>query len=298
MQPPPPATEPAPIQPAATSPVAAWPGKAKRWALVIGVDNYSEDQGGGLKSATNDARTFADALVQYADFPSNQVILLSSDQPSQNQPRRATIIQQLENLRGRAPKDGLLLVSFAGQGIEHNGRSYLLPSDAPLNDPSLFEDTAINVSKVSELIRATGVKQVLLVLDAFRNDSTPGRADGDNLMTSSFSKSFTFDLNRKEMTAFATLYATAVGQQAYEYRLKKQGFFTWALVEGLKGEAANGKGEVTLASLLKYVQENVPKYVQSNLGASKEQKPFAVVEGYNADELVIAVAKKNAPPTP
>ena len=69
----------------------------------------------------------------------------------------------------------------------------------------------------------------------------------------------------------------------------------WALVEGLRGEAANGKGEVTLASLLKYVQENVPKYVQSNLGASKQQTPFAVVEGYNADELVIAVAKKNSP---
>ena len=136
---------------------------------------------------------------------------------------------------------------------------------------------------------------MLLVLDASRNDPAPGRADSDNPLTSSFSRSFTFDLNRREVTAFATLYATAVGQRAYEYSLKKQGFFTWALVEGLRGEAANGKGEVTLASLLKYVQENVPKYVQNNLGASKQQKPFAVVEGYNADELVIAVAKKSSP---
>jgi hypothetical protein len=89
--------------------------------------------------------------------------------------------------------------------------------------------------------------------------------------------------------AFATLYATEVGHRAYEYKEKKQGYFTWVLVEGLKGGAANEKGEVTLAGLVKYLQERVPKRVLQDLGPGKDQKPFAVVEGYRADDLVISV---------
>lgn len=283
-------------QPSTPTGVTVWPAKAKRWALVIGVDNYSEQQISKLNGSANDARTLAEALVSYAGFPADQVILLSSDQPSQLQPRRSTILRYLSNLRGLVPKDGLLLVSFAGHGIERNGRSYLLPSDAlSIDDPSLLEDTAVNVSLMKDLIRAAEVMQVLLVLDACRNDPVPGRGQGDNPLTENFSRSFAFDSNKGVVTAFAALYATAVGQRAYEYRLKGQGYFTWALVEGLSGEAGNDKGEVTLGSLVKYVQESVPKYVHRDLGADKQQRPFAIIEGYNADELVIARTKKAAP---
>jgi hypothetical protein len=94
------------------------PGKNNRWALVIGVDDYSEAQLTKLSGAANDARTLADALTKYAGFPEDQVILLASDQPSQFQPRRSTILRYLSNLRGSVPKDGLLLVLFAGHGIE------------------------------------------------------------------------------------------------------------------------------------------------------------------------------------
>jgi len=50
-------------------PVTTWPSKAKRWALVIGVDKYSDPQISPLKGADNDARTLSDALVRYAGFP-------------------------------------------------------------------------------------------------------------------------------------------------------------------------------------------------------------------------------------
>jgi hypothetical protein len=57
------------------------PPKAKRYALVIGVDEYQDEQISRLSGATNDAKAVADALVRYAGFPSDQVILLASDQP-------------------------------------------------------------------------------------------------------------------------------------------------------------------------------------------------------------------------
>lgn len=270
-------------------PISNLPSKAKRWALVIGVDQYGDPQISPLKGAANDARALHDALINYAGFPEDQVILLATDQPVERQPTRVNILRRLSNLAAVVPKDGLLLVSFAGHGMERKNQAFLLPSDAQINDDiSFLEETAISAMRMRERIRDTGVGQVLLLLDACRNDPG-GRADAPNPLTLAYTRAFNFDVRNREVQAFATLYATAVGQRAYEYTEKHQGYFTWAVVEALKGGAANGKGEVTLASLLNYVQEVVPKQIAIDLGAGKQQRPFAVVEGYRADELVLSV---------
>lgn len=276
----------------------AWPSQAKRWALVIGVDRYADTQITTLGGSSNDAKSIAAALVRYAGFPQDQVILLTTDQPPERQPTRGNILRRLSNLASVMPADGLLFFSFAGHGMERSNQAFLLPSDAQVsNDVDLLEQTAINVTQVKDRIRATGVKQVVLVLDACRNDPA-GRANADNPLTAAYLRGFNFDIRNREVTAFATLYATAVGERAYEYTEKHQGYFTWELVEGLKGAAANEKGEITLSALLKYVQDRVPKRVLADLGSGKEQRPFADIGGYQADQLVIAVAPPNAPLTP
>lgn len=268
-------------------PIKTLPTKAKRFALIVGVDDYDDTQITSLGGATNDARAVADALIRYAGFPTDQVILLASDQPTERQPTRGNILRRLSNLRGIVPKDGMLLVAFAGHGIERGGQAFLLPSDAQVSgDARLLEETAINVTRMKEAIKETGVGQVMLILDACRNDPA-GRANIDNPLTPAYTRGFNFDVRNKEVTAFATLYATAVGHRAYEFKEKRQGYFTWELVEALRGNAANEKGEVTLSSLVKYMQDQVPKRVRIDLG--KEQRPFAIIEGYKADELVIAV---------
>jgi hypothetical protein len=120
-----------------------------------------------------------------------------------------------------------------------------LPSDAQLSgDVRLLEDTAINVETMRERIRETGVGQVVFLLDACRNDPSSGRSDSDNRLTASYARGFNFDLRNRDVRAFATIYATEVGQRAFEYTEKKLGYFTWGLVEGLKG-GANDKGDNT-----------------------------------------------------
>jgi tetratricopeptide (TPR) repeat protein len=269
--------------------IAALPVSAKRWALVIGVDKYQDPQISPLKGSDNDARLIADALVRYAGFPRDQVILLSTDQPTERQPTRVNILRRLSNLSTAVPKDGLLLVSFAGHGMERSGQAFLLPSDAQISDQiSFLEETAISMNRVKERIKETGVGQVVVLLDACRNDPG-GRADAINPLTNAYTNAFNFDVRNREVQAFATVYATGIGQRAYEYTEKKQGYFSWAVVEGLKGGAANDKGEVTLSQLVKYVQDTVPKRIAIDLGSTKQQRPFAMIEGYRADELVVAV---------
>jgi uncharacterized caspase-like protein len=269
--------------------VASLPTGSKRFALVIGVDEYQDTQINKLEGASNDAKAIVEALIKYAGFPRDQVVLLTSDQPTERKPTRGNILRRLSNLRTAVPKDGLLLLAFAGHGIERGDQAYLLPSDAQLSgDVSLLEDTAINVDEIRRRIQQTGVGQVVMLLDACRNDPSAGRGDADNRLTRRFTQAFNFEERNSDVKAFVTLYATDVGYRAYEYKEKKQGYFTWALVEALSGAAANEKGEVTLNGVISFLQEAVPKRISIDLGSGKVQKPYAVIQGYKASDLVLS----------
>ena len=272
------------------------PAVEKRWALVVGVDRYDDPQIVPLRGAGNDAAAMAEAIVRYAGFPSEQVVLLSPDQPRNRQPTRSNILFQVSNLSQLVPKDGLFLFFFAGHGVEREGSAFLMPADARMTENiKILEATGIGVANLRTWIEDMNVKQVLMFLDACRNNPVAGRGDdAPNELTETFTQGFRFDQRNEGIEAFAVLYATAVGQRAYEYSERRHGYFTWAVVEALKGGAANEKGEVTLAGLEKYVQKVVPRRVQIELGAEKAQRPFAEIRGYRASELVVAnVAQGN-----
>lgn len=272
------------------------PSAAKRWALIVGVDQYDDAHIGRLAGAANDARALADALAVYAGFPRDQIIVLATGEPPERQPTRINILRRLSNLRGLVPNDGLFLFSFSGHGIERGGKGFLIPSDAQLSDDIEFlQETGLSLDSVTSRIRGMKTTQALLLIDACRNDPG-GRADADNPLSQKFVDSLRFDVRNHEVEAFAVLYAASVGQRAYEDAEKKQGYFTWALVQGLRGEAANKDGDVTLAGLVSYLQNTIPKRIALDLGG-KSQRPYAVIEGYRADTLVLASAPK-APAAP
>lgn len=281
-----------PARPLTRTAISALPDKAKRWAVIVGVDDYSEQQISKLNSSAADARALATALVDYAGFPVNQVILLAPSEPLQ--PRRNNILRTLTELRGRVPKDGVFLFAFTGHSFAYNSRSYLLPSDVVgIDDPALLDDTAISLSRIKELIRALEVNQVMVLLDAWRNDPTPARSNTDNLLSAEFSNALKFDFDGRAPSAYATIFATGVGQRAFDYNGKKQGYFVSSLIDGLKGQAANEKGEVTLGSLTRYLRDALPRAVQRDL--EKQQTPLIIVEGYQADDVAITVASQPKP---
>jgi hypothetical protein len=271
------------------SAVAHLPPISKRWALIVGVDTYEDKQISPLYAASNDANALAEAFTKYAGFPKDQVIVLASNQPAERQPTRGNVLLRLANLSRIVPKDGLLLFAFAGHGIERDNHAFLLPSDAKMSDHiRVLQSTALSVTEIRDWIQETSVKQVIILLDACRNDPTAGRGEAPNRMTETYRRGFDFDSRNSQVEAFATLYATRIGQRAYEYAEKKHGYFTWAIVEALKGGAANARGEITLGSLETFIQNAVPRQIAVDLGQGKDQRPFADVRGYKAAELILA----------
>lgn len=275
------------------TPLDALPTSAKRYALIVGVDKYDDAQIPKLEGASNDAKALEKTLVKYAGFPKDQVFLLTTDQPGALQPTKANILRKFSNLLVAMPKDGLLLISFSGHGIERNERAFLLPADAEIggsNDLFLLEQTAILAETLTSEIKKFQVKQVMVILDACRKNPAGGRNTGGQPMSEAYTRGFNFSTRNNDISAFVVLYATKIGDLAYEDKEKKQGYLSLVLIEGLTGAAANEKGEVTLTRLVTYVQETVPKLVSLALG--REQRPFVSIDGYKADELVLSVVEK------
>jgi uncharacterized caspase-like protein len=276
--------------------IEEWPDSEKRFAVVIGVEEHQDTRISRFNHAASDARALADALVRSGGFPREQVILLTTSEAAERQPTRSAILRHLASLQGRMTPESLLLVFFAGHAIERNGKAYLLPSDAA-GDPALMQETAISVERVKELIRASEAGQVLLLFDAFRQQPVAGGQSPDNPLTENFTRELAFDARKREVMASAALFASSVGQRSYESPAKKQGLFAAALIEAIKGRAANRQREVTLSELVKYLQTAVPQEAQRESGPNAVQRPQAVIEGYQADEVVIALAESGGQAT-
>ena len=286
------------------------PVSSKRWALVVGVDQYDDKRVGQLNGATNDARALANVLEKTAGFPSDQIVLLTSDQADDRRATRANILRELSDLSSVVPEDGLLFISFSGHGIERNQQLFLLPSDAQVKNVKLLEQTSIPAGVIADWFRMK-VKQVLVIIDACRsNPSTsmggvtggfmPGKTGAFRAVAGSYFTGLShfiaslrksaIDERNKGVVAFAVLYATESGHSAYEDSKNQQGYLTSAVVQALDGEAANTEGDVTLAALLRYVQDRVPKFATKQGGS--EQRPFYSMEGYKAEDLVLAIIKR------
>ena len=275
--------------------VSELPSKEKRWALIVGIDEYLNDVS-TLKGSVNDAKALKNVLVNNAGFPENQIVLLTTDSFEQDKrPTRENILGALSDLYSRVPEDGLLLFSFSGHGISVGSQAFLIPSNGRFTkNPELLQDFSIDVSRIKRAVETMKVKQVLMLLDACRNE--PGKGDVPNRLTDAYKNGFSFDVANSDVKAFATLYATSIGERAYEFLDKDtnqfRGYFSHAVEEALKGKAANDKGEVTLSRLIDYLETTVPKKVKWDKGET--QIPTAnYSETYRANQLILAVANNS-----
>jgi formylglycine-generating enzyme required for sulfatase activity len=286
--------------------VTAWPSREKRYALLVGVNTYEHPQITPLIGAANDMVLLEEALVKYGGFDRDRVVRLTTDATDpMSRPTAANILEKLSNVLKAVPADGLVVFAFSGHGIERQNRAFLLPTDARVNDDiELLERTALEVASLRRMIenrrnrngQTTGVAQVVVLLDACRNDPTSGK----DTSTNPLSDAYDFNLRNSNVQAFATIYATSRGERAYENRAKKHGYFIAEVVAGLSGAAANAQGEVTLQRLVSYLEDKVPTKVTLDLG--HRQLPFMELKGYKAADLVISVnhdmASRVDPPGP
>jgi formylglycine-generating enzyme required for sulfatase activity len=101
--------------------------------------------------------------------------------------------------------------------------------------------------------------QNLLLVDACRdNPSRGGKGVDGSTVTGLPNK-------------LSVLFSSSAGQQSWESDIIRHGVFTHSVLEGLRGKAADGDGEVTWLGLSSYVMKQVPK--EALRMVKREQEP-------------------------
>jgi formylglycine-generating enzyme required for sulfatase activity len=210
---------------------------ASKVAILAGIGAYPQASGlGSLKYPSQDVTLLAGELEKQGYMVRRLV-----DSDATRGSIRRTIAELAHSLN---PGRSTFLFYFSGHGFEQDGKNYLATYGASTID--LVAD-GLAVADVETMLRNSGAQQVMMLIDACRNDPALGARSASQ-------RSFTTLAGSR---GIRTLYSTSAGHLSYESDDLKQGVFTYFLVKGLKGEAAGPDGLITFEDLSGYVGEKV-----------------------------------------
>ncbi|MBN2590023.1 MAG: SUMF1/EgtB/PvdO family nonheme iron enzyme [Sedimentisphaerales bacterium] len=240
-------------------------GTGQSWALIIGINDYTNVP--TLRYGRSDAETLAKTLIDKCGFPKNNVVLMTDsrdirvDNPSLY-PTRGNLSSRISQIAQLVGTNDLLIISFAGHGINIDGKGYIIPVDGDSKDVY----SLIPLSLIKETLETSSAKQKLLILDACHS----GARAGDE--TESPAQAILSPLNG---AGFVTLASCDSLQLSHEDELVGRGVFTNAVIEGLEGGAdtqaeGNRDGVITANELFLYSSLKVKQW---SLNSGKIQTP-------------------------
>lgn len=264
--------------------------EGRKWAVVVGIDKYKNEIS-ELHCAVNDAKEFKKALVGTAGFKDDDVFLLTSEESGKRSPEKGYIVQWLSYVTGESAPGDTFVFFFSGHGIDMEHESYLLTMEANSFSADTLDATALKVSDLRKYLGNMKAGTILMFIDACRNDPRSGKGDKDNPLTSGFSKNLIIAGGKQSGGSAqfsATFFSCQVGQRSYEWKDKSMGFFTYYLVNGLKGGAKDSGGSVTVNSLERYLGHQVAEAVKREQGS--KQEPWVSRSGASGGgDMAIAV---------
>ncbi len=280
---PPPVTPPENLDPAA--PVR------DKWAIVVGVGTFKDAQVRALNLATKDARDLTAAITdpQVGRFRRENVRTLLDGEATLPNVRRA-----IGWVREQANANDLVLLFFASHGspreMDPNGVSYILTNDTDTSDAVSLYATSLQMIDLVEIIsRDIRAMRVVLVLDTcYSGAATVSHHRGLKIVRQP-QASYSVALTRLLTTpGRAVLASSQADEQSMESPQRQNGYFTYYLLEGLRGPAGAGK----LEDLFKFVSQRVASSVRSELG--REQNPV-FSWGPRAEQIILSVKPSGQP---
>lgn len=226
----------------------------KQWAIVVAVQNHDDPRLNNIRFTQNDALELRRILMERAGVPGRQVIELIDESPAQ---RRPTLINLRSQLRAAllsaeiGPNDRIL-VYFSGHGTLVDGQTYLVPSDASLQNR---KESCYPVQELHDLLKSCRCQRKMLVLDCcYAGGDLSERLqvpDGSYLVDA---------VNVDEVPGCVVMASSSRREQSLEWPARKQGLFSYWFCKGLEGGAdENGNDELTFDELYSYTEQHVSR---------------------------------------
>ena len=242
---------------AVTSLVSEAPRKLYResWAVIIGINDYQNWP--KLRYAVNDANSIEDVLVNRFGFQRDHVRKLVNTEAT-----RQRILQvlgdELSDSRNVHREDRVFFF-FAGHGATRtieDGRQigFIVPVDA---DRFNYYSTAVSMTALREAAELIPAKLVYFVMDSCYSGLALTRGGSE------FSKDRSYLEEVTRRTARQILTAGGAEQLVADDGPSGHSVFTWALLQGLEGQAdLDGNGVITASELGAYISPIVSSFAR------------------------------------
>ncbi|MBE9143121.1 caspase family protein [Planktothrix mougeotii] len=245
--------------------------------IAVGINQYQYLQ--PLNYAQKDAEAVYEFLVNGAGFPQDKSLLLSDNSPQvsgmSTYPNQENILDWVESVcNEQLGHEDVLWLFWSGYGFSQEGKDYLLPIDG---NPAQLEKTGIPIEKLYDALKAAPTDKILVLLDINRSQGVhAGESVGNQ----------TVELARQ--LEIPTILSCRREQLSRETSALRQGFFTAALLEGLKtGECS------TLDPLIHFLGERLPELTEQHL--RPRQKPvFAVYPATKLQQFILPESRQVA----
>jgi len=233
--------------------------KPRRYAILVGVNEYQHEKLPALQYAVNDVTELA-AELRKAGYETAVLSDPLGKLDEKLRPTKANIQSMLHAVLQKCQRRDIVVVAFAGHGVQFEGEKecFFCPADArPLKNQI---DSLMSLSRVYDEMDASFAGMKVLLVDACRDDPTTSRG-------------IHADAALRPPHGVAALFSCRAGERAFETPKLKHGIFFYHVIEGLKGKAADTERAVTFAGLSAYVSRRVARDVPQLMGGGASQSP-------------------------
>ena len=237
----------------------------RKWAVVIGVEKYSDPRISSLDFCVDDAQEMASVLVEKCGYlPERVLVITDEENDADRRPTCDNLRQQVRRWLLKAQPGDTVLVFFSGHGFSQDGEGFLASGDCRKDNLGL---TCLRTSEVRRMLSDCKAGQKLLALDCCRAGATRG-GEGSSTRGVSIENAF------GSAKGLITLAGCNPEQFSHEWPKQQRGFFTHFLSFGLRGAADRDRnGVVDSDELYTYVFKQVPQAVRHERGSGSEQTP-------------------------
>ncbi|BAT54971.1 Peptidase C14, caspase catalytic subunit p20 [Nostoc sp. NIES-3756] len=240
-------------------------GKAKLWLLLLGVNRYQDEKLPSLRYSAVDCQGLAAALAEMTGRFPQKAEWVHHDFASQ-QPTLTTVRESLSQVTRQAQPEDTILFYFSGHGmLEPNSQQAILCLGDTQTDDLL--NTGLGLQELLQCLGNSQAQTQLVWLDACHSGNLTLMGGKSNHTQPSLPNPTPqmVELLRqraRQSKGFYALLSCDTNQQSWEFPELGHGVFTYYLMRGLQGEAADAQGLIDADGLYRYVYHQTRQYIE------------------------------------
>ena len=247
-------------------------GTAKFWIVLVGVNRYFDSNILNLRYCANDCKELAEALeIATGEFQHTEIISLYDG--SNLPPERSQIITSIQQFRFAKPEDTVLFY-FSGHGyLDSNNRPVLCVADTRLDN---LAETGLKLDFLLNELSQCRAQRQLVWLDACQEREQQPDSQTKQNPTQQLSAALKEQAEKSQN--FHAMLSCDKQERSWEIEELQHGLFTFCLIEGLRGKAANSKGQIDADGLFNYVERITSHVIEDkkNPGAETLSKGMMI----------------------